>query len=250
VDAEALLDLRSGLDRELAGRADGLKVSVNDLIVKACAGLLRANPDLNVSFGGDKLLVHRRVHVGIAVAVEGGLVVPVIRDADGKALTQVAREARELAGKARAGKLDAVRWAGGRSRCRTWGCSGPYRFTTVINPPEAAILAVGAAVSEPVATETGASRSGGGCGSPCRSTTGPSTGPPGPVPGPAQDGPGAAPSDPRLAPPVQDPELGLHLGRLDQQGSGRSRANGTGWRITRRSMRRGLVRTRCSTSAM
>jgi pyruvate dehydrogenase E2 component (dihydrolipoamide acetyltransferase) len=155
VDAEALLDLRSGLDRELAGRADDLKVSVNDLIVKACAGLLRANPDLNVSFGGDKLLVHRRVHVGIAVAVEGGLVVPVIRDADRKALTQVAREARELAGKARAGKLDAGEVGGGTFTVSNLGMFGTDRFTAVINPPEAAILAVGAAVSEPVATEDG-----------------------------------------------------------------------------------------------
>jgi pyruvate dehydrogenase E2 component (dihydrolipoamide acetyltransferase) len=155
VDAEALLDLRAGLDRELAGRADDLKVSVNDLIVKACAGLLRANPDLNVSFGGDKLLVHRRVHVGIAVAVEGGLVVPVIRDADRKALTQVAREARELAGKARAGKLDAGEVGGGTFTVSNLGMFGTDRFTAVINPPEAAILAVGAAVAEPVATEDG-----------------------------------------------------------------------------------------------
>jgi pyruvate dehydrogenase E2 component (dihydrolipoamide acetyltransferase) len=155
VDAEALLDLRSELDRELAGRADDLKVSVNDLIVKACAGLLRANPDLNVSFGGDKLLVHRRVHVGIAVAVEGGLVVPVIRDADRKALTQVAREARELAGKARAGKLDAGEVGGGTFTVSNLGMFGTDRFTAVINPPEAAILAVGAAVAEPVATEDG-----------------------------------------------------------------------------------------------
>jgi pyruvate dehydrogenase E2 component (dihydrolipoamide acetyltransferase) len=155
VDAEALLDLRAELNRELAGRGDDLKVSVNDLIVKACAGLLRTNPDLNVSFGGDKLLVHRRVHVGIAVAVEGGLVVPVIRDADRKTLTQVAREAKELAGKARAGKLGAGEVGGGTFTVSNLGMFGIDRFTAVINPPEAAILAVGAAVAEPVATEDG-----------------------------------------------------------------------------------------------
>jgi pyruvate dehydrogenase E2 component (dihydrolipoamide acetyltransferase) len=130
-------------------------VSVNDLIVKACAGLLRTNPDLNVSFGGDKLLVHRRVHVGIAVAVEGGLVVPVIRDADRKTLTQVAREAKELAEKARAGKLGAGEVGGGTFTVSNLGMFGTDRFTAVINPPEAAILAVGAAVAEPVATEDG-----------------------------------------------------------------------------------------------
>ncbi|MFL6251612.1 MAG: dihydrolipoamide acetyltransferase family protein [Actinomycetes bacterium] len=155
VDAEALLDLRAELNPELAGRGDDLKVSVNDLIVKACAGLLRTNPDLNVSFGGDKLLLHRRVHVGIAVAVEGGLVVPVIRDADRKTLTQVAREAKELAGKARAGKLGAGEVGGGTFTVSNLGMFGTDRFTAVINPPEAAILAVGAAVAEPVATEDG-----------------------------------------------------------------------------------------------
>jgi pyruvate dehydrogenase E2 component (dihydrolipoamide acetyltransferase) len=156
VDAEALLDLRAELNRELAGRGDDLKVSVNDLIVKACAGLLRTNPDLNVSFGEDKLLLHRRVHVGIAVAVEGGLVVPVVRDADRKTLTQVAREAKELAGKARAGKLGAGEVGGGTFTVSNLGMYGIDRFTAVINPPEAAILAVGVAVAEPVATEDGA----------------------------------------------------------------------------------------------
>jgi pyruvate dehydrogenase E2 component (dihydrolipoamide acetyltransferase) len=155
VDAEALLDLRAELNPELAGRGGDLKVGVNDLIVKACAGLLRTNPHLNVSFGGDKLLVHKRVHVGIAVAVEGGLVVPVIRDADRKTLTQVAREAKELAGKARAGKLGAGEVGGGTFTVSNLGMSGTDRFTAVINPPEAAILAVGAAVAEPVATEDG-----------------------------------------------------------------------------------------------
>ena len=85
VDAEALLAFRADLNDQLD---DDRKVSVNDLVVKACATLLRANPDLNVSFGGDKLLLHQRVHVGIAVAVDGGLVVPVVRDADGKTLTR------------------------------------------------------------------------------------------------------------------------------------------------------------------
>jgi pyruvate dehydrogenase E2 component (dihydrolipoamide acetyltransferase) len=156
VDAEALLAFRVELNRQLQGGGEDLKVSVNDLIVKACAGLLRTNPDLNVSFGGDKLLVHRRVHVGIAVALDGGLVVPVIRDADTKTLTQVAREAKELAGKARAGKLGAGEVGGGTFTVSNLGMYGIDQFTAVINPPEAAILAVGAAVAEPVATQDGA----------------------------------------------------------------------------------------------
>jgi pyruvate dehydrogenase E2 component (dihydrolipoamide acetyltransferase) len=155
VDAEPLLAFRAELNRQLAPRDEDLKVSVNDLIVKACAVLLRANPDLNVSFGGDKLLRHRRVHVGIAVAVDGGLVVPVVRDADQKSLTQVAREAGELIGRARAGKLAGDDVGGGTFTVSNLGMFGIEQFTAVINPPEAAILAVGAALAEPVATDDG-----------------------------------------------------------------------------------------------
>jgi pyruvate dehydrogenase E2 component (dihydrolipoyllysine-residue acetyltransferase) len=152
VDAEALLAFRADLNRQLG---DDPKVSVNDLVVKACATLLRANPDLNVSFGGDKLLLHKRVHVGVAVAVDGGLVVPVVRDADRKTLTQVAREARELIGRAREGKLAAEDMGGGTFTVSNLGMFGIEQFTAVINPPEAAILAVGAALPEPVATDDG-----------------------------------------------------------------------------------------------
>ena len=152
VDAEALLGLRAELNTQLGG---DLRVSVNDLIVKACAVLLGANPELNVSFAGDKLLVHQRVHVGIAVAVDGGLVVPVVRDADHKTLTQVAREASDLIGRARAGKLAPEEVGGGTFTVSNLGMFGVEQFTAVINPPEAAILAVGAALAEPVATEDG-----------------------------------------------------------------------------------------------
>ena len=153
VDAEALLGFRAELNGQLQAGGEDLKVSVNDLIVKACAGLLRTNPDLNVSWGGDKLLRHRRVHVGIAVALDGGLIVPVVRDADAKSLTQVAREARELVGRARAGKPAAGDLGGGTFTVSNLGMFGIDQFTAVINPPEAAILAVGAAQAEPVAVD-------------------------------------------------------------------------------------------------
>jgi pyruvate dehydrogenase E2 component (dihydrolipoamide acetyltransferase) len=153
VDAEALFGFRAELNGQLQAGGEDLKVSVNDLIVKACAGLLRTNPDLNVSWGGDKLLRHRRVHVGIAVALEGGLIVPVIRDADSKSLTTVAREARELIGRAREGKLAAAELTGGTFTVSNLGMFGIDQFTAVINPPEAAILAVGAAQAEPVAVD-------------------------------------------------------------------------------------------------
>ena len=156
VDAEALLAFREELNHQLPARdQDHHKVSLNDLIVKACAVLLAAHPELNVSFGGDRLLVHRRVHVGIAVAVAGGLVVPVVRDADHKTLRQLAGEAAELIGRARAGELAAEELAGGTFTVSNLGMFGVEQFTAVINPPQAAILAVGAVVAEPVATGQG-----------------------------------------------------------------------------------------------
>ena len=155
VDAEALLGFRAELNGQLQAGGEDLKVSVNDLIVKACAGLLRTRPDLNVSWAGDRLLRHRRVHVGIAVALEGGLVVPVVRDADTKSLTQVAREARDLIGRARAGRLAAAELGGGTFTVSNLGMFGIDQFTADIYTPEAAILAVGAAQAEPVAVNGG-----------------------------------------------------------------------------------------------
>jgi pyruvate dehydrogenase E2 component (dihydrolipoamide acetyltransferase) len=151
VDAEALLRFRAQLDRQLGD----LEVRLDDLIVKACAGLLRASPELNVSFAGDRLLRHRRVHLGIAVAVEGGLAVPVVRDADGKTLTQLAREARELAGRARAGRLAASELGGATFTVSSLGGLGVERFLAVVDPPGTAVLAVGAAEAGPVATADG-----------------------------------------------------------------------------------------------
>ncbi|MDF2745615.1 MAG: pyruvate dehydrogenase complex dihydrolipoamide acetyltransferase, partial [Actinomycetia bacterium] len=155
VDVTRLLELRAELNRQLAAGGQEVKVSVNDLIVKACAGLLAGNRELNVSFGGDKLVVHRRVHIGVAVAVDGGLLVPVVRDADRKRITELAREAGELAGRARAGKLGGDDMGGGTFTVSNLGMLGIEQFTAVINPPEAAILAVGAAGPEPLVTADG-----------------------------------------------------------------------------------------------
>ena len=163
VDVTRLLELRAELNRQLAAGGQDLKVSVNDMIVKACAGLLAANRELNVSFGGDKLVVHQRVHVGVAVAVDGGLLVPVVRDADQKSLTQVAREAGELVGRARAGRLGGDDMGGGTFTVSNLGMLGVEQFTAVINPPEAAILAVGAAGPSRWSPPTGRSRSGRCC---------------------------------------------------------------------------------------
>ena len=155
VDTEALAGFRAELNRQLAAAGDDLEVSVSDLVVKACAVLLRANPALNVSFGGDRLIRHRRVHVGVAVALDGSQIVPVVRDADRRTLTQVAREARDLIGRASAGRLAADEARGGTFTVSDLSRFGVKQFTALVNPPEAAILAVGAAEPEPVVTAGG-----------------------------------------------------------------------------------------------
>lgn len=146
VDAEALLAFRATLNEALAPA----KVSVNDLVVKAAATALREHPAVNVSYTEENLLFHKRIHVGVAVAVEDGLVVPVVRDADRKSVSEIGREARELAGKAREGKLSAQEMSGGTFSVSNLGMFGVDSFSAVINPPEAAILAVGAVRDEPV----------------------------------------------------------------------------------------------------
>ncbi|MER6814989.1 dihydrolipoamide acetyltransferase family protein [Spirillospora sp. NPDC000708] len=146
VDAEALLAFRATLNEALAPA----KVSVNDLVVKAVATALREHPEVNVSYTEENLLFHKRVHVGVAVAVADGLVVPVVKDADRKSVSQIGRETRELAGKARDGKLSAQEMSGGTFSVSNLGMFGVDSFSAVINPPEAAILAVGAVRDEPV----------------------------------------------------------------------------------------------------
>ncbi|TDC89656.1 pyruvate dehydrogenase complex dihydrolipoamide acetyltransferase [Saccharopolyspora aridisoli] len=147
IDVTELLEFRASLNERLQS-AGGPKISVNDLIVKAVATSLRANPAVNVSFAGDKMLQHKRINLGVAVAIEGGLVVPVVKDADHKSVSQIATESRELAGRAREGKLKLDEMSGGTFSISNLGMFGIEQFSAVINPPEAAILAVGAARDE------------------------------------------------------------------------------------------------------
>jgi pyruvate dehydrogenase E2 component (dihydrolipoamide acetyltransferase) len=148
VDAEPLLALRAQLN-ELLG-PDGIKLSLNDLLVKACATALQMHPGINVSWAGDRILRHERIHIGIAVALEGGLIVPVIHDADRKGLRQISTEAKALIARAREGRLSSEQISGGTFTISNLGMFGIDQFTAVINPPEAAILAVGATAREPV----------------------------------------------------------------------------------------------------
>jgi pyruvate dehydrogenase E2 component (dihydrolipoamide acetyltransferase) len=153
VDADELVAARARINAGLAavaGESQPVKVSVNDVIVKAIAMALRAHPEVNVSFTGDKLLRHRRIHVGVAVALDEGLIVPVIRDADTLTITQISARTRDLATRARAGKLRPEEFTGSTFSMSNLGMFGVDEFTAVINPPEAAILAVGTTKQEPV----------------------------------------------------------------------------------------------------
>jgi pyruvate dehydrogenase E2 component (dihydrolipoamide acetyltransferase) len=143
-----LLAVRTQLNEQLSD--SGAKVSVTDLLVRACAVALKTHPQVNASWGGDHLVRHARINIGVAVALEDGLIVPVIRDADRKRLSEIAAEAHALAERARAGKLTPDEFSHGTFTISNLGMFGIDHFTAVINPPEAAILAVGAAREEAV----------------------------------------------------------------------------------------------------
>lgn len=147
VHVDRLLAFRQEVNESYADT--GTKVSVTDLLVRACAVTLRAHPQINSSWGGDKILRHRHINVGVAVAIDEGLMVPVLKSADAKALDAIAAETRDLAERARAGRLKPDEFSGGTFTISNLGMFGIDNFTAVINPPEAAILAVGAAAEEP-----------------------------------------------------------------------------------------------------
>jgi pyruvate dehydrogenase E2 component (dihydrolipoamide acetyltransferase) len=142
VELDALLKLRGELNTALEPR--GIKVSVNDLLIKALALALRQVPKCNVSFAGDTLLVYDRADISVAVAAPSGLITPIIVGADGKAVSQIASEMKALAEKARAGKLQPHEYQGGTASLSNLGMFGIRQFEAVINPPQAMILAVGA----------------------------------------------------------------------------------------------------------
>ncbi len=146
--------VRAGEARHhLAGLGDGYKVSFNDLIVKAVALALRRHPAVNAAFLGDHVRYHGDVHIGVAVAVEDGLITPVIRHADRKGLQEIAAETRALAERARARRLAPEEYTGATFSVSNLGMFDIDEFTAVINPPEAGILAVGRIAQRPVAAD-------------------------------------------------------------------------------------------------
>lgn len=148
--AEQLLAHHAAIRRALAEHEQSRGPSLNDLVIKAVATALRHHRDINASFANDRIIYHHGVHIGIAVALEGGLIVPVLRDADIKSVRVLAAEARELTTRAREGKLRPDEFHGSTFTVSNLGMFGIEDFTAIINPPEAAILAVGAIRDEPV----------------------------------------------------------------------------------------------------
>jgi pyruvate dehydrogenase E2 component (dihydrolipoamide acetyltransferase) len=120
-----------------------VKISFNDMVIKAVAAALRQNPDVNVSWLGDKMRKNHHIHIGVAVAVKDGLLVPVIRFADNKSLSHIALEVKDLAQKAHDKKLQPSDWEGSTFTISNLGMFGIEDFTAIINPPDACILAIG-----------------------------------------------------------------------------------------------------------
>ncbi len=129
---------------------DKNKISYNDIIVKACASALKEHPQVNATFFGENIRMFADVHVGIAVAIAEGLITPVLRDADKKGLRQISQEAKELASRARDRKLKPEEYSGSTFTVSNLGMFDVDDFTAIINPPEAAILAVGSIAEKPV----------------------------------------------------------------------------------------------------
>jgi pyruvate dehydrogenase E2 component (dihydrolipoamide acetyltransferase) len=153
VKLDALMAFREQLNRQLEGR--GVKLSVNDFIIKACAMALQAVPNANAVWAGDRMLRLKPSDVAVAVAVEGGLFTPVLRDADKKSLSALSAEMKDLAARAKTKKLAPHEYQGGSFAISNLGMMGIENFDAVINPPHGSILAVGAGVKKPVVMADG-----------------------------------------------------------------------------------------------
>jgi pyruvate dehydrogenase E2 component (dihydrolipoamide acetyltransferase) len=149
------LTIAIDMDNAVASRArlnevSPVKISFNDLVLKACAVALKQHPQVNSSWLGDKIRVNHHVNIGVAVAVEDGLLVPVVRFADLKTLSQIGTEVKEFAKRAKDKKLQPSDWEGNTFTISNLGMFGIDEFTAIINPPDACILAVGAIQQVPV----------------------------------------------------------------------------------------------------
>ncbi|RUM06037.1 pyruvate dehydrogenase complex dihydrolipoamide acetyltransferase [Rhizobium chutanense] len=154
---DALLKLRTELNAS-APVSDGtpkFKLSVNDMVIKAYALALGSTPDANVSWTEENLVRHHFVDVGVAVSVAGGLITPIIRHAESKTLSTISNEMKDLAARARSGKLKPAEYQGGTGAISNLGMFGVKEFAAIINPPHSTILAVGSGEKRPVVSAQG-----------------------------------------------------------------------------------------------
>ncbi len=147
VRLDALLKLRGELNGALAAR--GVKLSVNDMLIKALAVALRQVPECNVTFAGDQLIKYSRADIAVAVSVPNGLITPIITGAEAKGVAAIASEMKELAGRAKDGKLQPHEYQGGTASLSNMGMFGIKQFEAVINPPQGMIMAIGAGEKRP-----------------------------------------------------------------------------------------------------
>ena len=147
VRLDALLKLRGELNKGLESR--GVKLSVNDLLIKALAVALEQSPKCNVTYAGDQLIKYHRVDISVAVSTPTGLITPIIRDAASISLSKISTQMKELAGRAKEGKLKPEEYQGGTASISNMGMFGIKQFDAVINPPQAMILAIGAGEKRP-----------------------------------------------------------------------------------------------------
>jgi pyruvate dehydrogenase E2 component (dihydrolipoamide acetyltransferase) len=155
VTSEVAMDRAWDLREALNALEGQPKISVNDLVIRACALTLLGHPGVNASFQGETIRVYHRAHIGIAVALDDGLITPVLRDCQAKSLAQIAIEARELVERARSRKLRVPELSGATFSISNLGMFEVTEFSAIINPPEGAILAVGAVRQVPVVTDSG-----------------------------------------------------------------------------------------------
>jgi pyruvate dehydrogenase E2 component (dihydrolipoamide acetyltransferase) len=153
VDMAAAEALRAELNRRADGHAP-VRVSVTALLVKACALALQRHPMVNATLQGEEIIVHGEANIGVAVALEDGLIVPVIKDAQGLDLAGIAARLEDLVGRARSGRLAPADVSGGTFTLSNLGGYRVDRFTAIVNPPQVAILAVGRIARRPVVVET------------------------------------------------------------------------------------------------
>ena len=147
INLDALLKLRGELNAGLEGR--GVKLSVNDMLIKALAAALIEVPECNVSFAGDTLIKYSRADISVAVSIPGGLITPIVADANDKTLSKISTEMHDLAGRAKDGKLQPAEYQGGTASLSNMGMYGIKQFEAVINPPQGMIMAIGAGEKRP-----------------------------------------------------------------------------------------------------